>query len=386
MNAIYFWEVNCISIVILGLLLKQLRSTLQSNTMDMIILRRIMWTDIILCLADAISGSLSGKGHSDIINNIVHAGNIVYFIALVFIGYFWLQYVNIRLRLSRDLSHKKSLLAKVPVIITVCVILLNPITEFMFSVDIDNTYQRENGIILHWIVLWGYIGYSTVKTAMVMLKESNKYCRREIRAVLCFAIAPIIASFIQMVVPGTTITQVGILLSTIIVFLDIQQNQIVTDVLTGLNNRHGLQKFIYNTISFSENSLVYALLLDLNGFKQINDSYGHMVGDDALQEVANLLKITVREFHGKIYLSRIGGDEFTILMYQCTEEDVQLLYHNILVAFDERNLDTKEQYMLTTSIGLASGMCVSSNDVEALLVEADKNMYQYKKELKRGYV
>ncbi len=384
MNAIYFWQINCISIVILGLLLKQLSTILQTNTVDMIILKRIMWINIVLCVADAISGSLSGTGHSDVINIVVHVGNIIYYICLVLIGYLWLLYVNIRLKINKHLTHKKSMLIQIPAIVTVGLILLNPVTEFMFSVDSNNVYQREFGVILHWSVLWGYIGYSTVKTAMAMLMENNKYCRREIRAVLYFAIAPIITSLIQIVIPGTAIIQVGILISTIVVFLDIQENQIVTDVLTGLNNRHGLQKFIYNTISFSEDGLVHVLLLDLNGFKEINDSYGHMVGDDALQEVANLLKDLVKEFQGKVYLSRIGGDEFTILMYQCTEEEVQLLYHNILKTFDQRNLDTTEQYMLTTSIGVASNMCTSSKDVEVLLAEADKNMYQHKKEIKRG--
>ena len=382
MNAIYFWEVNSISIIIIGLLLKQLNSTLQSNTMDMLVLQRIMWSSIVLCLSDAISGSLSGTGTSYFINSLVHIGNLVYFTALALIAYFWFCYVNIRLKLGENLTKRKSIAAKIPVVFIIVVILLNPITGFMFSVDGNNTYQREDGIIVHWIIIWAYFLVATIRTACVMSSESNKYRRKEVRSVLYFAIAPMIGSLIQMIIAGTSVTQVGIAISIVVVFLDMQQNQIVTDVLTGLNNRHGLHTFMYNTISLNDGQHVYAFMLDLNGFKQINDSYGHMIGDRALQEVSELLKKTIMGFPGKVYLSRIGGDEFVILMYECEEEEVQGLSHHIFTAFEERNSETNEKYMLNTSIGLASATCYSPNDIEALLVDADAVMYQHKREIK----
>jgi len=85
------------------------------------------------------------------------------------------------------------------------------------------------------------------------------------------------------------------------------------DILTGAHNRFSLEKFINQQIEESdENAGMFGLLyLDLNDFKQVNDTYGHKVGDLYLQEVARRIKSQLR---GIDMLARIGGDEFGVVL------------------------------------------------------------------------
>ncbi|HOW58810.1 MAG TPA: diguanylate cyclase [Candidatus Omnitrophota bacterium] len=85
------------------------------------------------------------------------------------------------------------------------------------------------------------------------------------------------------------------------------------DPLTQLLNRRGLQRVLSRELQVSarEGSNLVVILLDLDNFKPINDSFGHAVGDIVLQEIAKILKNTIRL---EDYVSRIGGDEFIILL------------------------------------------------------------------------
>ncbi len=85
------------------------------------------------------------------------------------------------------------------------------------------------------------------------------------------------------------------------------------DLLTQLLNRRGLQRMLSRELEISgrEGANLSVILLDLDNFKPINDTFGHAVGDIVLQEISKVLKRTVR---GTDYVSRVGGDEFIILL------------------------------------------------------------------------
>lgn len=86
------------------------------------------------------------------------------------------------------------------------------------------------------------------------------------------------------------------------------------DALTGLQNRHYFEESLRETIAYQKRHADYdfcLLLVDLDGFKKVNDSFGHLAGDELLKIVAKILKNSVREGDS---VSRFGGDEFAILL------------------------------------------------------------------------
>jgi diguanylate cyclase (GGDEF)-like protein/PAS domain S-box-containing protein len=156
------------------------------------------------------------------------------------------------------------------------------------------------------------------------------------------------------------------------------------DALTGLPNRRSYQEYMLQLIEKEEHQEHYSILfyMDLNHFKQINDTFGHNIGDKLLLEVAERLQLL--NIPNK-YLSRIGGDEFILVvpfdnkLASITKEKAQQMALNIKKifnpAFDIEGLDL---YM-TTSIGIVL-IEPKSDNTEQIIRQADMAMYQTKRE------
>ena len=143
-----------------------------------------------------------------------------------------------------------------------------------------------------------------------------------------------------------------------------------TDALTGAGNRNYL-KLALNDSIFSDN--IQALIfIDLDGFKAINDTHGHDVGDEVLCECAMRLKHSIRE---NDTLIRHGGDEFVVLVQQ--SDDLNKLSQRLLNAFDEAVIVSDLTLTVGASIGVAEG--IDGKDADELLKHADIAMYEAKR-------
>jgi len=122
--------------------------------------------------------------------------------------------------------------------------------------------------------------------------------------------------------------------------------------------------------------------IDLDGFKAVNDTYGHHIGDLLLQSVAGLLKNAVRKSDT---VARMGGDEFIILLPEIKEErSTGKIAAKILKAFDQCfQLDGQKIY-LTPSIGIAV-FPEHGQDADHLIKHADNAMYRVKESGKNNY-
>ncbi len=150
------------------------------------------------------------------------------------------------------------------------------------------------------------------------------------------------------------------------------------DQLTGLPNRKLLADRMKQAQARAHrnNSRVAVLFLDLDGFKPINDDYGHDVGDIALSAVAERLSAVIRR---EDTLARVGGDEFVILLSDLAEhadESAVRVAEKCLAAFAEPFRLPEGACTLGTSIGIALGD--GDSDPDRLLIAADQAMYRAK--------
>jgi diguanylate cyclase (GGDEF)-like protein/putative nucleotidyltransferase with HDIG domain len=162
------------------------------------------------------------------------------------------------------------------------------------------------------------------------------------------------------------------------------ENLAVTDHLTGIPNARSLALHLERELSRAarENATVGVLVCDLNGFKQVNDRFGHLKGNEVLQLVANGLRDACR---GSDYLARMGGDEFVIvapglrddLCWSYAERLRNVALEAGWILFGER--------CLSMSVGAAIYPS-DGHDSESLLAEADHRMYDAKKERKSAAV
>ncbi|HYA85741.1 MAG TPA: diguanylate cyclase, partial [Nitrospirota bacterium] len=149
------------------------------------------------------------------------------------------------------------------------------------------------------------------------------------------------------------------------------------DVLTGLPNRRLFMELIrFKTAEARRNRTKAGLLfLDLDRFKEVNDTLGHEAGDQLLKMVAERLRAAIRDSDA---VARIGGDEFSILLAGITRpEDITDIARKILDAFREKSVIASHEFTITASMGI-SVYPDDSDSIESLFRYADIALYHAK--------
>lgn len=159
------------------------------------------------------------------------------------------------------------------------------------------------------------------------------------------------------------------------------------DDLTGLYNRRTFMALYHEAFHISQSlgQSMTLMILDIDFFKQYNDHYGHIAGDDCIKKVAKTLKEPLRR--STDIVARYGGDEFMVLLPETDRLGAEYVAGKIVDAI--RNLQiphylsTVSDYV-TISVGLVSMVLTDGHDAEQLLIDADKALYKAKKEYKRN--
>lgn len=165
---------------------------------------------------------------------------------------------------------------------------------------------------------------------------------------------------------------------------DILNFQATHDALTGLPNRFYFQNNLENLIKKSNrHKQIFAILfIDLDHFKEINDSLGHLVGDEILKSVSNSLRKIIRE---EDTLARLGGDEFTVLLENLTSpQDASMIANKILNILSKEIIINENILYVSSSIGI-SVYPSDGKSAENLLKYADSAMYKAKSEGRNNY-
>jgi diguanylate cyclase (GGDEF)-like protein/putative nucleotidyltransferase with HDIG domain len=171
--------------------------------------------------------------------------------------------------------------------------------------------------------------------------------------------------------------QAGAVLHNAIVFEQTQEDSL-TDPLTGLPNRRSMFVHLSRELSRAERlkKEVALIVMDVDGFKTINDSYGHHVGDHALREVSLALQGTLRPYDLCV---RYAGDEFIVVLTDCSREGVELKRLELQERVAQIEFEVRPGKRMPLAV--SAGAAVFPHDgttYEALLAEADHRMYRDK--------
>jgi len=150
----------------------------------------------------------------------------------------------------------------------------------------------------------------------------------------------------------------------------------ITDDLTKLNNRRGFLLLADQQLKLAQqaNSSVCLLFIDLDGLKQVNDQWGHEMGDRLIVDAAQVLKQTFRESD---IIARLGGDEFAVLIPRCSTGKQPLA--RLLANINLFNRARVRPYHLSMSIGVAPCSANQITSLEHLMTQADQVMYDHKR-------
>lgn len=156
---------------------------------------------------------------------------------------------------------------------------------------------------------------------------------------------------------------------------DLLAETAVRDQLTGLYNRHMLNDQLERRLSFAlrHNEAMSLMLIDLDHFKTVNDTFGHLAGDGVLQEVAKVLKKSARR---EDIAARFGGEELVLLLDKCSGEHAWSKAEHIRQEIEALH---PQGIRVTASIGVAE-VSDGVTSVQTLLKKADDALYQAKDE------
>jgi diguanylate cyclase (GGDEF)-like protein/PAS domain S-box-containing protein len=162
-------------------------------------------------------------------------------------------------------------------------------------------------------------------------------------------------------------------------FEDALRTLALVDELTGLYNRRGFITLAERQLSLARRKKQPLVLIaaDVDGLKDINDQYGHAVGDQALVAAAGVLRQTYREAD---IVARLGGDEFTVFPLEAASDSTAMLVDRLQTNLQKYNARRQREFTLSMSTGVAVLEGELSKDVQQLLSEADSQLYQQKRE------
>ncbi len=168
---------------------------------------------------------------------------------------------------------------------------------------------------------------------------------------------------------------VGIVISFLLAYINIIESLISLDPLTGISNRKKLlQQLLYRLQNIKPDEKLYFLFIDVDKFKRINDSYGHVEGDRVLTDIALLL--TRHTTGTDSCVGRYGGDEFAVIftLKKTMSDDICARFIECL---HDNDITAGGEHKVTLSIGCTE--CTQSDSIKDIIARADKEMYEIKK-------
>lgn len=151
-----------------------------------------------------------------------------------------------------------------------------------------------------------------------------------------------------------------------------------TDILTGIYNRGAAQELISEALE-NETGLGALIMIDLDNFKTVNDSYGHLEGDRVLIETAQLLS----QIYKDQIVARLGGDEFIIYVHHTSKQEIIDYCEKTLSQIHDLPVLQKSDFVLSLSMGIVFSSY--SNDYETLMRRADEKLYEVKRSGRNGF-
>lgn len=255
-------------------------------------------------------------------------------------------------------------------ILNAALTIINLFTNLYFYIDKENIYHRGPLFPLHILISCMLYLYA----AVLLILNRKSIDRASYRTLMLFPVFPVAGLIMQMLNVRFLVYVPSLVLAVVINYFHILDLRLNTDYLTGAYNRRSLDKFLNTKIKHAKKykSNFAIILIDMDEFKTINDTFGHQMGDDALKETVSLLKSCV---HSSDVIVRYGGDEFCIILDVDSEEELKTVAMDIDRSWEIFNRTTEKPYRLNLSMGYEMFRPDINIDAEQLIDRIDRLMY-----------
>lgn len=361
---------NVYSIIILLIICVHALRLFEKESLQDQLYMMILYAAIVMLVIDILS-RLDGNAHPfyPMLNSI---GNFLIFLMSPIIPSLWVAYVH--LYVFCDEKKTRRLIYPLCAINTINIItlIISQFFGWLYYIDSNNIYHRGEFYIFPALITI----FLLLAAFAIVLSNRRKLNKISFLSLIFFSIPPSICILLQIRFYGISLMLNSVVFSLLVVFLNIQNHSMYTDHLTDVNNRKKLDAYLRKKINSSTIEKGFsAILLDINDFKYINDTYGHNIGDEALETAAKLLKSCLR---ADDFIARFGGDEFCIILNISDKDDLEAMVCRINSSIEAHNKIESHMY----SIGFSMGYAVYDKKLhvgaEDFLKHIDTLMYQQK--------
>lgn len=293
-------------------------------------------------------------------------------------GSIWYWYTFKKLFPEKKIGIKRKIVVIVPTVICSIFVFASPVTHLLFFMDRNNQFVRGKYfylVVACTVLYWMLSAVLAIKEFIIekRIREKNIYL-----SLILFPVPTLLGNMVQLKYNGITLVWVCAAVSSLILFMNIQGYQLSHDTMTGVFNRAQARKQLkWELKNFTRNrDCLFVAMIDLDRFKEINDKFGHAVGDKALIMTAQILVNSCRE---KDFVARIGGDEFLLLGHRKNEDEVRKILSDIENNIHVSNESNQHPFMLSLSIGYELYCKKDGRSVDTIISSADSKMYAQKR-------
>ena len=372
---LFYAEANIVCIVILAILLlnDKLHSTKQEKQIwfNHTVVAHILYFLSDIGWAAVLSGNLPQTRF------LVVFFNFLNYILLSLIAYEWFMYMAASEKMKFRESRKQRMLCLAPMLFSIAAVFIVYIVAPQALVNENN----ELGFWYYPMMIAMPVSYLLAAFVFSMInagKAQSKDEKHLFRLIGIYPLGLIVFGLIQTCALNAPLFCFGCAIMLLFFYIQNMQTMVSVDSLTRLNNRGQIDRFMEQT-RFKENVTVSAMMIDIDHFKQINDTWGHTEGDKALVLVSDTLKQAAERLESPVFIGRYGGDEFTVFIQSIKEsEGPEQMAEAIRALLREKQAGSKLPYELNVSIGWE--MLKEKNDtLESCLARADQKLYEIKR-------
>ncbi len=373
MLTLLYVELNAFALAVLALIYLNVSHRTAKYLFEQKLFMALLASNVLILIFDTAMWVLDGRS-GPFVREIYLLVVVVYYTLNPVICLIWSLYADYQIFRDEQRLKKRILPMMIPAIINGVLSFMSLFGNVMFYLDADNVYHRGQLFLLMALICYGYLMHTMVH----IIRHRDRIRKQYYLSILVFALPPFIGGIIQTLFYGVSILWVCMTLSVLVLFINIQNDQLFTDHLTGLFNRRQLDSYLQQRIrNHADRDLLIGIMIDLDAFKQINDLYGHHTGDQALESAAAILRNTFRKCD---FIARFGGDEFVVIMEASAPEDLSVSIARLKENVAQFNAQSLAPYMISLSIGCDFFDARLGDSAQGFLNHLDTLMYQDKAE------
>ncbi|MBQ9589459.1 MAG: GGDEF domain-containing protein [Butyrivibrio sp.] len=379
MNYVFYYvEAHLACIFLLGIILFKIHTGVNKQVSQVYLANLVL--DLMIYFLAEIFWALVDGGVVTSTRPLLYLSNIFTYVLISVAAYQWYL-------LSEAFQNDKAvendptkLILSIPVWLSAVLCVSAYRTGLVFYVDESGKLVNGKFYLVLIIVPFGYLIASSVK-ALIRAFSKDKYADRHIYLMIgVFPLAPIILGALQAVFWRVPFLCYGSVAAVYYIYISILGNLISIDPLTQINNRNQMYKYLSQKMSNEDQGLsLFLLIIDVDKFKSINDTYGHIEGDKALVRIATAIKNACQGPRNRFFVSRYGGDEFVVVAEVAYKAEATWLADQIRSNVRRLSGDENLQYSLSVSIGMAQYDYEQPISMQSFIARADSDLYKQKK-------